>query len=176
MNKLIEKIKDLDYKEYLTYGLLLKVMSFIIFTSFFSGCKSFDKINIGEIQEVKVNGIAGQTVYLEFKVPIENVSKLNIKITDVDMRVEINDTYIGQVSNIEKIKISKKSNEVYDIKLKLKIAGLFGAFNALKVLNDDKGNLYLNGDIKAKLMGINKTIEIDEKQEVDFSGYKNNLF
>src|SRR3989304_10373602 len=113
MNKWINKFKKLKIKEMITYGIILKVISFIIFTLIMSGCKSFDKIVIGDIQEVKVNGIAGQTVYLEFRVPIENISKLNVKISDIDLKVNINGTYIGKVSNIEKIKISKKSSDIY---------------------------------------------------------------
>ena len=170
------KIRRINYAKLLAAGVILKLASFIFFSSLISGCKSFDKINVGDIQEVKIEGIAGQNVFLEFKVPIENVSGLNVKIHEVDLNVKVNNTYLGKVTNIEKLKIIKKSNEVYTVKLKLKIAGLFGALNSLKVFNEEKGEINLTGEIKAKFMGLNKKIEVNETQTVDFSGYKDNFF
>ena len=171
MNKMFGKGRVLNYSKIVATGIMIKIISFFIIASGFSGCKSFDKIAIGDIQEVSVNGIAGQTVYLEFKIPIENISRLNVKITEVNLKVNINGTYIGKVTNVDKIKIEKKSNEVYSINLKLKIAGLFGALNTLKVFKEDEGELNLEGVILAKLMGLKKVIEINETQTVDFSGY-----
>ncbi len=172
---MIRKIRKVNYAKLLVLGIVLKTVSFLFFSSMITGCKSFDKINIGDIQEVKVDGIAGQTVFLEFKVPIENVSSLNVRITEVDLNVKVNGTFLGKVTNIEKVKIIRKSNEIYSIKLKLKIAGLFGALNSMKVLNSESGELNLEGEIKAKIMGFNKRIEVSESQTVDFSSYKSKL-
>ncbi|MFC2138629.1 hypothetical protein ACFLTE_10670 [Bacteroidota bacterium] len=170
------KIKGISYAKLFAAGIIFKLASFLLFSSLITGCKSFDKINVGDIQEVKVEGITGQNVFLEFKIPIENVSGLNVKINDVNLNVRVNDTYLGKVNNVEKIKIIKKSNEVYTIKLKLKIAGLFGALNSLKVFNAESGELNLTGEIKAKIMGLNKKIEVNETQIVEFSSYKDSLF
>jgi len=170
------KIRGINYAKLLAAGVILKLASFIFFSSLISGCKSFDKINVGDIQEVKIEGIAGQNVFLEFKIPIENVSALNVKINEVNLNVKVNDTYLGKVTNIEKLKIIKKSNEIYTIKLKLKIAGLFGALNSIKVFNEKNGELNITGEIKAKFIGLNKKIEVNETQIVDFSSYKDSIF
>lgn len=174
--KKFRTIKKKDYKKFIVFGIVLKIVSFILFSSILSGCNSFDKVQIGEIQEVKVNGITGQNIFLEFKVPIENLSKLNIKISEVNIKAKVNGTYIGKVSNIEKMKITKKSNNVYSVKMKLKVAGLFGALNTLKILkNNNSAEVTLDGSIRAKFFGLNKKIAISEKQTVDLSNFKNSL-
>lgn len=147
----------------------------IVFFIIICSCKSLDKIEIGDIQDVKINGIAGQTVFLEFSAPIKNNSGMNIKITGVNLDVKVDDVYIGKVNNLEIIKIGKKTQEVYTFKLKLKIAGLFGVFNVMKVFKADTGMLNLTGDIKVKIMGMNKKIEVNEIQEINFAEFKNKL-
>ncbi|MBN2519833.1 MAG: hypothetical protein JXB17_04950 [Bacteroidales bacterium] len=140
-----------------------------------NACKLDEKIIIGDIQEVKIEGIAGQNVFLNFTVPVENNSGMSIKITQVDLDVKVDDVFLGKVSNLENIKIEKKSQNTYTFKLKLKINGIFGVINVMKVFNADKGKLMLSGEIKIKSVGMYKKIRIDEVQEINFSEFKNKL-
>ena len=109
-----------------------------------------------------MNGMVGDMIFLEVLTPVENRSKMNIKITSIDLDLNINEKYIGKLTNIDDIAIPKHSNEIYLVRLKLKIEGFFGILSAANLLSSQKKTIHITGQIKAKSKGVIKIIEVDQ--------------
>ena len=150
--------------------LISRTLLLIVFVSFLllSSCRSFKDISFGEIQGVELNSFAGNIAHLSLFVPVENPRGIGFRIQQMDLKLYYEGDYLGHVTNAEKIKIPRKSTDLYEIKLKVELPGIFGAMRALKFLKNPGGTIKLAGEVKVKyLLLLGKTIEIKETHTLD---------
>lgn len=151
---------------------LLYLILYISIIISLGSCKTSDKIKIGDIQKVEMAGMAGSSIFLDVTLPIENSSNTTFRIVNMFLKLKANGEYIGDITNTKDIKILKHSELVYTIRLKLKIEGLFGIFNAAKLLNGKNVYMEFSGEVKAKALGMTKRIEINEAKQINLSDEK----
>jgi LEA14-like dessication related protein len=124
-----------------------------------------EKVIIGDIKDIKLNGIVGDMIYIEVNTPIINKSNLNIKIINIDLNIQVNENSLGKLRNLDDITIPKHSDQNYQIRMKLQLDGFSGIMNVMNLLSSKKKNIHISGQVKAKAAGINKKIIVDQTIE-----------
>ncbi len=153
--------KMLNIKKYL---IALPVVGLFMLSS----CQSMKEVHIGNIEGFKIDGMAGQQVFVTLKVPVENQRLTGFRIVEMDFKAHLNDVYIGKVTNREKIKVKGHSKQTYDLPLKIKLPGLFGALGAMAALKSGKGDLALEGEMKLRYcLMLPKTIQVKETHSIN---------
>ena len=143
-----------------------------ILTGFFlllllSSCGKYKEIEVGDIQEFSIKGFVDNSLVLAIRVPVYNPSMYKITLMDLDARVYINDEYIGKVNSTEPVVLPRKSNDVHDLVVNVRLANFLGS--AMKMMNLRKGSnvkLRLEGTFTAKSLGLKKKVEVDETRDV----------
>ena len=149
----------LKYKP-VTMGVLLIVI--------LGSCSIMQEIQVGDVQEIKINQIRKGQLKLELYFPIENPGKLNIKLTKMDLDLKLNGIELGNISNNEKVLINKMSNEIYMFPVEVELKGLIKTTMALISLAEKSMAKYrLTGNLRVKYFCIKRSIHIDESGIVD---------
>jgi LEA14-like dessication related protein len=145
-----------------------KVILILFFSSLiFSSCGKFEDIKLGDLQEVQVLGFEDNYLKLSVSIPIENPTIHRITIKNIDLRVFINQQYIGKLVVDENIAINPISNKVYTMPVKIRIANILNM--AFIMMNLSKGKLVdfsFEGNVVVKTMLITRNFEIKESRSV----------
>ncbi|MCG8699230.1 MAG: LEA type 2 family protein [Bacteroidales bacterium] len=145
------------YKKNLRYTLIVIVS--ILITS----CASFEDIKIGDIQNLKVNGIEDNVIKIDVEVPVDNPTLFSFKITSVDIRTTVNGKYIGKLSLNEPIKVKSRRNENYLVPVDVKISNMFVTmFVMMNVKSGSSLKVKLEGTAQGQSMLIKKEYPIEE--------------
>lgn len=128
------------------------------------------------LKDVKYKGFAGvegvkfdnKELIFTLKVNVENQNGFNLKIKPCHLDVLLEDHKIADLYLENKIKFNRKSEKTYSAKLRAKLAD--GAlFSLFKIRPNNKIDLRFRGTVKGAAFGINKRMDIDEKQNLDLS-------
>ena len=131
-------------------------------------CSMMQEIQVGDMQEIKIDQIRKGRLNLELYIPIENPGKLNIKLTKMDLDLKLNGIELGNISNNEKVLINKMSNKIYMFPVEVELKGLIKTTMALISLAEKSMAKYrLTGNLRVKYFCIKKSIHIDESGIVD---------
>lgn len=144
-----------------------KVCVFLLTVVLFSSCGNFSKITVGEVKDFTVNGFEDNALLASVSVPVDNPTHHKITITDIDLKVYMNNQYLGKVNTIEPVVLPSKSYGNYNIDLKVRVANFFGA--ALTLMSLQKGQVIvfrMEGTVGARSMLMKKNFEISEERKV----------
>lgn len=85
-------------------------VAFLSILILMSSCR-VEEVELDEIEELKLVEMSKNGIVLNVKAKINNPNSFNIKVTDSDFDIYLNDKFIskGQIENV--VKIKKKSNE-----------------------------------------------------------------
>lgn len=148
---------------------LIYAICFLVLLPLAISCGSFEDIEIGEPNEVKVRGFEENLLVVDVSLPVSNPTLHSIILQDVDMRVYLNDKYIGKLMLDDKVKIKPKSSEVYHLPVKVRMANVLGtAFIMMNLKKGSNPSVRFEGEVKAKSMLIKKTIHVDETKDIEF--------
>ncbi len=140
---------------------------YLLATIVFASCSNFSNIRVGEVKEFTVNGFDNNALMVAVQVPIENPTIHKITVTDMDLKVYMNNQYLGKVNSVEPIILPANTNDHYNIDLKVRVANFFGAALTLMSLkNGQIINFRMEGTIGTRSMLIKKNIEIREERKV----------
>jgi LEA14-like dessication related protein len=145
----------------------LKLFFGIFILMLLTACGRYQDINIGELQDFSVKGFVENSLVLSVKVPVNNPTAHKITITGLDAKIYINDQYIGKISSPDPLILNKKSDEVHDIILHVRMADFLGT--TAKMLNmkrDQSIRLRLEGTFVAKTCGLRRKVSVDETRDV----------
>jgi LEA14-like dessication related protein len=147
---------------------LPKILFFILITSlFFTSCGNFEGITLGELKEVKVSGFEDNFLKLNVTVPIDNPTVHRINIKEIDVRVFINQQYIGKLMVDEHILIRPKSEEIYSLPVKIRLANILNtAFIMMNLSKGQQVQFGFEGNIAVRTMLITRNIEIKETRSI----------
>jgi LEA14-like dessication related protein len=139
----------------------------LLFIVLFSSCGNFSRITVGEVKDFSVNGFEDNALLASVSVPVDNPTHHKITITDIDLKVYMNNQYLGKVNTIEPVVFPSKSYGNYDIDLKIRVANFFGA--ALTLISLQKGQVIIfrmEGSVGARSMLMKKNFKICEERKV----------
>lgn len=145
----------------------VKILSGFFILLLLSSCGRYKEIDVGDIQEFSIKGFVENSLVLAIRVPVYNPSMYKITLTDLDARVYINDEYIGKVNSTEPVVLQRKSSDVHDLVVNVRLANFLGS--AMKMMNLRKGStvkLRLEGTFTAKSCGLKKKVPVDETRDV----------
>lgn len=154
-------------KKYLNFSGLL----FVIILSLLQLSCNSDDIEIGDIKNVKLEGIKSDHISLNITVPISNPNNFKILIRKYNLIVKINNQEFKLVETKKNIKIPKKFNGTISFPIKLKSNKVFSIktiANLYKLFSSKKAEIKVIGTIKVRVLMIPKKININEKSTVNF--------
>lgn len=145
-----------------TNKLLIRYLCFILII-LLSGCANFKDIEVGEIENLRFKGLKDNIIEFEINVPILNPNKFGFKIKEINVKASINNYYLGRLETDDVIIIPAKSNEIHNLKLKLRIANIIQGFSVFFALfKEEKLSIDIEGYIRFKSFLINRKINVKE--------------
>jgi LEA14-like dessication related protein len=133
-------------------------------------------IKFNGIEDFKMPKMDDKEIHLNLGLKIENPNKFNLKLKPSSIDVFVEDKLMGVVKLDNKVKFKKRSEGVYDTKLRIKLEP--GAlFSLMKYTTKKEVPIRFKGIIKGAAFGITKRVKIDQAQVIDGSKLKmDNLF
>lgn len=142
------------------YSWLVVVLGLILFSS----CTKLDEITIGEPQNVTIKSMSLNSIDVLVELPISNPARAKLKVTDMDLKIWIDEKYIGRIKNIESLIIDARSDSLYMVPLKIIVVNfLKSAALYRKYMNNEHIEVKLEGEIRGKLWGFRKKINVLEE-------------
>ena len=130
------------------------------------GCTP-SSINIEEINSVKINNISKSVLDLDLEMRISNPNPYAIKLISADLDLKINKVSLGRITEIQEFEIPRKSNQLHNLNVKIKLEGFAASSIALlTTLVKKQVTVVMKGEIVAKAGIIKKKIAIDQKDVV----------
>jgi hypothetical protein len=136
----------------------------LLFTSIIviSSCSPENYINIGQIQNIKVNGFEENALRCQAELEIENKYFLPFKIYSNGLKVYAYDQVIGRIEIKDPIHVKAKQKKVYTIVFKFEpIDEYSGIFSIIQKLTNANGNFSIKGSIKARSLLIKRNIPVE---------------
>ena len=142
-----------------------------IIIGFFLILSSCGKINEVEIQgadNFRYNGFKDNHVEFEADIKVINPSHHKIKVKEINMKLLVNDLYIGRIQNAEEIQILPLSDEYIRVPFRLRITNIFSGISTFSRLYNQKNlKVEVDGSVIAKTAFYRKKLEVNEIIYVD---------
>ena len=139
---------------------------FLVFS--LSSCLEYREVEVIKITNVGIKEISTKAIDIEVAMQIKNPNKYDISIVGSDLMIFLKGKKMGTAIIKEKIKLKKKSNDIYRFTIQSNLKDL--ASGALPVIlgliTKSSVDIQIQGHIKAKAKGISKKIPIDFKETV----------
>ncbi len=137
---------------------------FVVLSAMLLSCSGFESIEVGEIEDIKLNRFADRSVEFEVMMPIENPSTFRFRIVDVDLDVYINSEYLGKISNVDNVLIPSRSFELYTFPLKVEFSNIMrGAVSMFNFFLEKEAFIEVKGRIRVRSFPFIRNISVDEK-------------
>ncbi|MNU96095.1 Late embryogenesis abundant protein [compost metagenome] len=123
-----------------------------------SSCK-FVEPEVSGYSNFKFGKLEGKTLHVSFDATVDNPNGYGFKVKKGKLNVSINNLELGVIDLDKKIKVKRKSENVYTVPLQLSLSD--GAlFRIPKLLNAEKFELKLDGTVRGSIMGFGKNFEV----------------
>jgi LEA14-like dessication related protein len=147
----------------------MKTKLIIILSAVFllSSCEIIEP-ELSGYSNFKIKKMEGKEFDITFDVRVENENGFGMKVKKGSVDVEANNMVLATLTLSDKIKVKRKSDKTYTVPVHIKIAD--GAmFRILALLTSSKVDLEFDGKVKGSVLGISKTVPINEKRTIDSS-------
>lgn len=132
------------------------------------GSCSVQPLEVGEIKNVKFLGLNNDTLTFQVAMPIKNPNGIRFKITDIQVKILMDQEKVGDISKIYDIKVAPRSHSVHRIKFQMMLPDkISGGLYLFRMMTQRKLNAQLKGTITGKAFLIKKTVMIDERISLD---------
>lgn len=152
----------------------MKRLIYVFSLLLFLGSCDFEEPLVSGYSNFKFGKLEGKSIDVSFDATVENENKFGFKIKKGDLNVLLNDIDLGNIHLNDKVKVKKKSKNVYTIPLKLSLKD--GVLLKLpKLVTAGKFELKLEGTVRGSVMGFGKNFKISEtknlsKGDIKFDG------
>jgi LEA14-like dessication related protein len=138
--------------------------SFIFLSALLLSCSGFDNIEVGDIEDVRLNRFANKSVEFEVLMPIDNPTSFRFRIVNVDLDVYINKEFFGTISNVDNVLIPSRSSELYTFPLRVQFSNILkGTVSMFNLFLDRQAEIEVKGRISFRSFPFIKSIRVDEK-------------
>ena len=135
-----------------------------------TSCK-FIEPEVSGYSNFKFGKLEGKTLYVSFDATVDNANGYGFKVKKGKLNVSINNLELGVIDLDKKIKVKRKSENVYTVPLQLSLSD--GAlFRIPKLLKADKFELKLDGNVRGSIMGFGKNFEVHETRSLSSGDIK----
>lgn len=135
-----------------------------------SSC-TFKEVEFKKVESFKLLNTDNKGATVELFILLKNPNKMAITVSDLDMQVMVNQTNIGKIKLAEKVRINARSEKAHRFVIKANYSDIaVGGFSSvLSIIMSKKVNISCNGNIKAKALGVSRTMPVDFKGDVPLS-------
>ena len=125
----------------------------------------FKDVDFRGVESFKVDKFENNEIFMNVSFKLLNENGFKIKVKPSKLNLFIEDTEMGELFLDKKVVFKKKSEGVYETKLRVKLAN--GAMiSAMKFMNKKELNIRLKGKVKGSVFGLSKKIPVDETKTV----------
>lgn len=144
-------------------NILLLILSLTLFS-----CFKYEDVRILKISNVHLNHISIKKIEIGVDMQIVNPNNFKISIVDSDLELFIKGKKIGTAHIIDKIELSKKSDQIHKIAIATDLKDMLGGTIPviLSLMLEESIELQVKGDIKASAKTLSKVFPIDFKERV----------
>lgn len=129
-----------------------------------SSCE-FIEPEVSGYSNFKFGKLEGKTLHVSFDATVDNANGYGFKVKKGKLNVSINGLDLGVIDLDKKIKVKRKSENVYTVPLQLSLSD--GAlFRIPKLLKAEKFELKLDGNVRGSIMGFGKNFEVHETRSL----------
>ncbi len=147
---------------------------FLLILPLLTSCLTRESVDIGEIQQLEINGVERNTVSMRISLPIENPNNYKISIEEIYLEFSLDNEHLGNLSSNKKIEIPAHSKEVHKFDLELELKNAFlGALSIIQQFSKKNAEVNINGWVKARALFVRKKIPVSESQSYDWSNIQN---
>jgi LEA14-like dessication related protein len=133
-----------------------------------SSCKRYEEIEIKKITAVEFKGFENNRVNLDINMLIDNPSIHNINLQKIDVKVYLNNKYIGKMQNTEELKIKRRSTDNYTLSTELRIGNIFtGLTSVMALKNNPNAKIRMEGTVDIRSAIWKRSFEISEEQSLN---------
>jgi LEA14-like dessication related protein len=137
---------------------------FLLFS--LSSCIEFEQVEVKSIGKITLETFEGTVADVNVDVELENVNFFGIKIKPSTLDVYVDEDYVGKAILKEKVKIKRKSTQLYNAKIKLEgESGILRKVMKYALRKDLK--IRIKGYVKGSVYGIPKKVFVDETKTID---------
>lgn len=133
-----------------------------------TACITYKEVEVVDVPDVGIKNFSMKGIDVEVAMQIKNPNNYDISIVDSDLTLFAEGKKIGIARVKEKIKLKKKSNQIYRFTIQTNAADILtGAVPVLmSLLLKDNLDVHIQGDIKAKAKGVGKRFPVDVKEKI----------
>lgn len=151
-------------------NLFLLILSILLFNS----CVEYEQVKFLGVTNVSNFQKEGNKVNVEVALRVNNPNKYTIKVKPSTMEVLLNGNKIGTAFLNDKVKLKKKSENIYTADLSVELEKL-NLFSLGTTLLQGKVNLQFKGNLKAGVGLVQKRFPVNESKEIPIENLKNLL-
>ena len=143
------------------------ILIYLIFLSL-AGCKKLQTPDFVTVKEVKVVSLDKKKVVLEGIAIFSNPNDFKLQVKEIAVDVTINEVAMGQVNQLQDFDVP--ANADFEVPMVIAFApkdvykDLFSSL--LDVLNNKKMEVYYNGFVRMKSLGVTIKVPIDHREEI----------
>ena len=125
------------------------------------------EVSVGTPKDVKVNNLSLSGISIGGKIPINNPNTFGLNVKGVKLNVSVNDIPIGCLNKKERIHISPKSNNAYQINYDASFKDIVKDPVALtNALTRGSATLKLSGYVKVSKFIVSKKIKVEHTENL----------
>jgi len=144
---------------------IAKIIIFLLLTTITFSC--YKQIEFTEFESVDVD-LKKNDGEIILYVKINNPNFYKVKIIEADLKVYMNDKFLGDVNDIDEIVLPARNETIVEIPLKINIMNiLFNAGNISNFFSDSENvDISIKGDVIGKTIFGKKEMEIDQEKGI----------
>lgn len=148
-------------------NLLKGVLFLTLFSAFFTSCVNYDKVEIKEIEEVRLVSFSDKGLIVDSKVKLSNPNVFDIKIVDSKLNVIVQGKQIGSTKIDGKLVLPAKSEEFHTLRLKSSFEDLgknaLANLVAITASNSNRIDFKFEGYIVGRVFIFKRKVDINHE-------------
>jgi len=132
-----------------------------------SSCSNFENIEIGNPRNITMQGFEDNFLKIKVELPVKNPTLHRIQLLELDVKVFLNNQYIGKLIVDEEITIKGKRQSVLALPVKIRLSNILNtAFIMMSLKKGNEAEIRFVGNVIARSALIKRTVQIDESRKI----------
>lgn len=148
-----------------------RLLLFVLMAVVAVSCR-YEEVSFEEIRHFKIQKVEAQKIHFSFDARIVNPNAYALKVSDTDLKIEVNGVNLGQLYLSENLKIPAGNNDFLAVD-----ASVQTAETAQGILSIVLGSVFsravdlrLTGEVKGGLLFFPKRIPVDHSERIEWNG------
>ena len=122
----------------------------------------YEEIKVVKIKDFKYEELRGSTLRLAITATVDNPNYFDVKITNANMVLRLQDHVLGNVTQVEKIDLIGRKEQDYTIRFSVEMKDVMANMMTLyRVFMNDPGHLNLSGTVHVRSFLYSRTFEVE---------------